>query len=298
MSTLRKAIWSGWFQVAQLAGRHYIAGATVNEAIQTARQLAGQTLASTICYWNSEQDAPELVARQYTDILTALAQTDLASYLSVKATALQYSRELLAELIEHARLTSTRFHFDAMWPDSAEPTLALLDEFRTCYPKLSFTLPGRWQRSLADAERAIEWQMPVRVVKGQWADPAPPELDLRAGYLNVIERLAGRAAHVAVATHDPELVTASLERLRAAGTSCELELLFGLPTRAVLPVARRLGVPVRMYIPFGAAWAPYCLSQVRRNPRILWWVARDAALGRSGTMLDTALSTLSTPKGA
>ena len=294
MSAIRKAIWSGWFQVARLAGRHYIAGATVTEAIETAQRLAGQALTSTICYWNGEQDAKEFVAQQYTDILTELARSSLTSYLSVKATALNYSRQHLANLIERARPAGTRIHFDAMWPESAEPTLALLDEFRTQYPKLSFTLPGRWQRSLADAERAIEWQMPVRVVKGQWADPQQPDLDLRAGYLNVIERLAGRATHVAVATHDPDLAAASLQRLRAAGTSCELELLFGLPTRDVLPLARQAGVPVRMYIPFGAAWAPYCLSQVRRNPRILWWVARDAALGRTGSLLDTALSSFST----
>jgi proline dehydrogenase len=290
MKALRKALWAGWFPLAQLAGRHYIAGATVTEATRTAQRLAGQAFASTICYWNSEQDAPALVAQHYADILAELARTDLASYLSVKATALQYSRELLIGLIERAASAGTRIHFDAMWPASAEPTFSLLTDLRAHYPNLSCTLPGRWQRSLTDAEQLIEWQMPVRVVKGQWADPAQPDLDPRAGYLAVIERLAGRAAHVAVATHDPVLAAAALQRLRDAGTSCELELLFGLPTRAVVPIARAAGVPVRMYLPFGAAWAPYCLSQVRRNPRILWWVARDAALGRAGSLFDTALA--------
>ncbi|MBI1761488.1 MAG: proline dehydrogenase [Acidobacteria bacterium] len=287
----RKALWAGWQRLAHFAGRRYIAGATVAEAVQTSRQLAGQNFASTICYWNGEQDAPALVAQHYLDILNELSAAQPDSYLSIKATALHYSREWLNEIAARAAAANVRLHFDAMWPDSAEPTLALMEELRARQTNLSCTLPGRWQRSLTDAARINEWQIPVRVVKGQWADPEHPDIDLRAGYLAVIERLAGRAAHVAVATHDHELAAMALERLIKAGTSCELELLFGLPTRAVLRVARSAGVPVRIYVPYGAAWAPYCLSQARRNPRILWWVLRDATLGRAATMMETAYGT-------
>lgn len=293
---LRKALWAGWMPLAQFAGRRYIAGSSVSEAVQTSRQFAGQNFASTICYWNGEHDAPELVARHYLDILDELAQAKLNSYLSIKATALYYRRELLNQIAERAASANVRLHFDAMWPDSAEPTFALLQELRVRQAQLSCTLPGRWQRSLTDAARINEWQIPVRVVKGQWADPDHPDIDLRAGYLAVIERLAGRAQHVAVATHDPALATAALGRLTQADTSCELELLFGLPTRAVLRVARRFGVPVRMYVPYGAAWAPYCLSQARQNPRILWWVLRDATFGRAATMFETAYGTLAARK--
>ncbi len=295
---LRKVLWAGWQPLAHFAGRRYSAGATVADAVETSRQLAGQNFASTVCYWNGEQDAPELVARHYLDILDELAEAKLDSYLSIKATALHYSREWLNEIAARATAANVRLHFDAMWPDSAEPTFALLDELRARQTALSCTLPGRWQRSLTDAERVNDWQMPVRVVKGQWADPAHPGIDLRAGFLAVIERLAGRAAHVAVATHDHELAATALERLTKASTSCELELLFGLPTRAVLRVARSAGVPVRMYVPYGAAWAPYCLSQARRNPRILWWVLRDATLGRTATMLETAYAALTARKHA
>jgi proline dehydrogenase len=117
------------------------------------------------------------------------------------------------------------------------------------------------------------------VVKGQWPDPAG-DVDLRCGFLNVVEGLAGRTHKVAVATHDPALAAAALATLRSAGTPCELELLFGLPSRAVLEVGRRLAVPVRYYLPYGHAWLPYALRQARRNPRILWWVLRDAVFGR------------------
>ena len=46
--------------------------------------------------------------------------------------------------------------------------------------------------------------------------------------------------------------------------------------RRSVKAANRLGVKVRVYIPYGDAYLSYALSQVRRNPRILWWLARDA----------------------
>src|SRR5207247_3807890 len=116
------------------------------------------------------------------------------------------------------------------------------------------TLPGRWKRSAADALWAAESGLTVRVVKGQWADPSNPAQDLRAGFLEVIDQLAGRAPHVAVATHDVPLAAEAIARLRSAGTSCEMELLHGLPMKASLRLARKLAVNLRVYVPYGKAY--------------------------------------------
>lgn len=122
--------------------------------------------------------------------------------------------------------------------------------------------------------------MRVRVVKGQWADPSSGAIDPRQGFLAVIDRLAGRACQVAVASHDPPLAREALHRLRRAGTPCELELLLGLPMQGALKVAREVGAPVRIYIPFGVSWIPYALAYVQKNPHVAWWAIRDAAIGR------------------
>jgi len=105
-------------------------------------------------------------------------------------------------------------------------------------------------------------------------DPSEP-VDPFEGFLKVIERLAGRARHVSVATHDPKLVRAALSALLARGTPCELELLYGLPVGAVLPIARELGVPVRVYLPYGHAWLPYVVGRLKKEPRVALWLMRD-----------------------
>jgi proline dehydrogenase len=61
-----------------------------------------------------------------------------------------------------------------------------------------------------------------------------------------------------------------------------MELLYGLPMRASRKLAERIGVAVRVYVPYGEAYMPYALGQVRRKPRILWWLAKDFAASLVG----------------
>jgi proline dehydrogenase len=245
------------------------------------RWLAGNGIASTLCFWDGGTEKPRQIADAYLEALGALAKESFDSYLSIKAPALEFSTHLLGEVLQRGRRDGIRIHFDSLGPEASDQTLSALAASVPVHPNLGCTLPGRWRRSLSDADRAIDLGLTVRVVKGQWTEPEHPSTDPRAGFLAVVGRLAGRARHVAVATHDAPLAREALRRLRAATTPCELELLFGLPVNHVLQVAHLEGVPARFYVPYGHGWLPYCLSQTRENPRIIWWVLKDLLQGRS-----------------
>ncbi|HEY2937345.1 MAG TPA: hypothetical protein VGJ25_12150 [Gaiellaceae bacterium] len=205
-------------------------------------------------YWDAGEP-PEAVIAQYRRAAEAVVGFD--AYLSVKATALAFSAELAGQL-------GSRLHFDSMAPDTVDATLALLERLDG---DLGTTLPSRWRRSDRDAERALELGLRVRLVKGQWE--SGDDREPREGFLALIDRLAGRARHVAVATHDRALAAEALRRL--GDTPTELEQLYGLP----------LAPPrARVYVPFGRGYLPYALRQVRRDPRIAWWVARDLVRSR------------------
>jgi proline dehydrogenase len=135
----------------------------------------------------------------------ALSRNGLDAYLSIKAPALGFSPDLIAKLLERTSPAGVRVHFDSLSAESADRTLALIANAREHHDELGITIPGRWRRSLDDADTAVELGLEVRVVKGQWPAPQAPEQDPRAGFLAVVERLAGRARRVAVATHDDGL---------------------------------------------------------------------------------------------
>jgi proline dehydrogenase len=284
---LQRALRASAHPIARWASRAYIAGPELTDAIRTCHRFSERKIASTISYWNGDGDTREKVADIYIAALNALLMDRLDCYLSIKAPAIGFDRGLLAEVIKASEKAGTGIHFDSLGPEDADRTFELIIEsarsspgsFPGSFPGIGCTLPGRWRRSLGDAPLAIDAGVKVRVVKGQWVDPEAPGIDLREGFLAVIDQLAGKARHVAVATHDPPLAREALRRLLASGTPCEMELLLGLPLKSVMRVASELDVRVRLYIPYGHSWLPYAFSQVQKNPRILWWVIRDTIWG-------------------
>jgi len=204
-----------------------VAGDTAAGAAGVAQRLRAEGYGSTIAYWDSGTEGPEPVAAEYERALCVAAAT--GGYVSVKATAVSFRLYLLERLADRG----VRLHFDAMGPETVDETRALIERLPG---ECGTTLPGRWRRSDADAEWAIERGLTVRIVKGQW--PGPDERDPSRGFLELVDRLAGRARSVSVATHDTALAHTALERLRARGTPCELEQLYGL-RRAPAPARSR-----------------------------------------------------------
>lgn len=271
-------------RVLNLAGRAYVPGYRLEDAEAVAARLERQGMACTLGYFHTSCDTPAQVAEIACVTMDALAVRKPEAYVSIKAPAMGYDPQLIATILGRARALDRLVHFDSHELHTRDPTLACMRQAVGLGGRVGITLPGRWRRSLEDAEDLAGLGVRVRVVKGEWADPQQPGRDPRQGFLDVIDRLAGRASEVAVATHDAELARASLQRLVAAGTPCEMELLNGLPRRDLLPIARELAIPVRIYIPFGVAWRPYALNKLGQNPRMVQWLLLDSLRGLWGTM--------------
>jgi len=262
------------------AATAYVAGPHLADAIELARTLDEEGASTTLAYWNDVGDEPSGVCAAYLAAIDGAADAGIPTYLSVKAPALALSETLVGSLARRCLDRRVGLHFDSLALEHQPRTLDLIERLVPIGSSLGCTLPARFGRSLDDVERAVAHRLRVRVVKGQWDDPQH-SVEPRRAFIALIDRLAGRAAQVAVATHDPELAREALVRLSASGTPAELELLFGLPMRAARNVARQLNAPVRVYIPYGHAWLPYAIANARTHPRVLLWLLEDAVRGRT-----------------
>ncbi len=271
---LTRALELVWKPLARCAAHAYVAGPALSDAVAACEAVASRGLATTIGFWDGGEPL-SLVADQHLRALDAIARQRLDCYLSIKAPALGFSDGLVRELGDRSRRLGIRLHFDALGPESVRPTFALVEAVLADHPDLGCTLPARWRRSLADAETALALGLTVRLVKGE--EPGPDDIDPRRGLLALVDRVAGRARRVAVATHDSPVASEALARLRAAGTPAESELLLGLPLGPPLAAARGAGVPARLYVPYGHSRLPYRLSEAGARPAVLWWAVRDLA---------------------
>ena len=277
---MNRLVWRVLETVGQWAAGAYVVGPALSDALRACQALEARGYSSTMCAWNADASPPDENAARYAEAIDAISTERLDCYLSLKAQEVDFSPLRMRALFDRSSARGVRIHFDCRGPEQADRMFALIEALPRSAGSVGCTIPGRWRRSLADADRAAALGLPVRIVKGQWADPEEPGIDLSEGFLAIVERLAGRAPKVAVATHDAALARRSLARLRNAGTPAELELLYGLPSRRALAVARAMEVPVRVYIPYGFPRMPYLVAEMKRNPRIAWWTLRDLVRGR------------------
>jgi proline dehydrogenase len=114
------------------------------------------------------------------------------------------------------------------------------------------TLQANLRRSPADADRLTAEGVPVRLVKGAYAEdralahPWGPETD------GAYAELARRLPDVALATHD--------DALRAALPHARCELLLGVRPADAARLAAE-GRDVRIYVPYGAGWFRYFMRR-------------------------------------
>jgi proline dehydrogenase len=263
-------------RLAARAARRYVAGPELADALRAQQRLRDQGTATTLGYWGRAGEPVAAVEAVYDEAVIALAARPGAQ-LSIKPPAFAGDAARLEAFTRRALAAGVAVHADSLDPERAGDGLDLAA--RCAGAGVGATLPGRWVRSVQDAARLRDLDVPLRLVKGQWADPLQPRHDPAAGLLAVAHVLAGRSALVAVASHDGPLAGHALAVLRAAGTPCELQLLFGLPATASAAVARVHGVPLRAYVPYGAAYLPYALSALRRRPHVAGWLARDLLVG-------------------
>ncbi len=256
--------------VGRLA-RAYIAGPALGDAVAAAHRLARPV---TLGYWDAPGETGAPVADAYCDAIAACAaEPSLDGYLSAKLPALGEAEGAVDRVAAAAAGAGVLLHFDSLQEAHADRTLALARSLAASGVRTGASLPGAWSRSVADAEALAGAGVRARVVKGQWAGDREP----RQGFLDVVERLAAAGApSVAVATHDAGLAAAAADRLLQASVPVELELLYGLPAAPVEAVARERGLATRVYVSYGHGYLPYAIKQVRRRPRILWWLLRDS----------------------
>jgi hypothetical protein len=258
---LKARLSAARYALPGLIERH-VAGQEAGSAARSMRRLG---MPVTAGFFQAGTAAPADIAAAYRTLADGLAGCD--ALLALKAPALGFDEALGREIAAGG----VPLTFDSLTEPHAERTLALAESFSA-----GVAVPARWQRSASDARRLRDGPCRIRLVKGEWADPQGDVPDIAEAYLDLARTLAGRKATVGVATHDPALAEAALRLLLDAGTPCELEQLRGLPRRRTTAVAKKLGVPVRLYYPFGAGWWPYAVDKVLARPYLPLWALRDA----------------------
>jgi proline dehydrogenase len=259
----------GGEHVAYMLASRYVAGATADDALATARRLAEQGVLSSIDFFGENvTDAAE--ADRVADAFVALAgRIDAGTYLSIDLSHIALdepgdgARRRL-ERIAAALPAGARIQVGAEQAARIDRILETVLAVARVGGPVAATIQANFRRSPSDAQRLAEAGVPIRLVKGAyvetpalahaWGDPTD------IAFIELAYALHRAGATVSLATHDPVIREALLPAL----PGLTIEMLLGVRTYE-LPLLAARGVPVRVYVPYGDGWFRYAMRRVAES---------------------------------
>ena len=270
--------------------RRFIAGETIGEAIEAAREVEAAGMAQTLdLLGESVANAGEADAatRTYIDMFARIVDAGIGRNISLKLTqlGLTIDRATCVDNLRRILDEAARHDFFVRIDMEDSPfTQVTLDVFETMwqqgYRNVGVVLQSCLPRSVADAERMNELGARVRIVKGAYKEPRSvayqDKAQVDAAFVEITKMLLSHGTYPAVATHDPAMIAAARAHAAANGITpdrFEFQMLYGI-RRDLQAQLVRDGFTVRVYVPFGREWFPYFMRRLGERPANVGFVIR------------------------
>ena len=270
--------------------RRFIAGETVEEAIEAARALQARGLLLTLDYLGeSVRTADEAAAatREYVRLIDILVASGIERNISIKLTQLGVGVDR-ATCVDNLRriLDPAQRHgfFVRIDMENSPYTEVTLEVFETLwqqeYRNIGVALQSGLYRTEQDVRRMNQLGARVRLVKGAYKEPASvahqKKDDVDAEFRRLMRLLLDEGTYPAIATHDEALIADTRAYAAERGivsSRFEFQMLYGIrrDLQAELVASGNL---MRIYVPFGRQWFPYFMRRLGERPANVGFVIR------------------------
>jgi proline dehydrogenase len=270
--------------------RRFIAGETVDEAIEAARAVQSRGLGLTLDYLGesvASLEEADAATRDYLKAIDAIAASGIERNISLKLTQLGLDVDKasaidnLRKILGHAEPQGFFVRIDMEQSKYTEVTLEVFETvWQQGHRQVGVVLQSALCRSEDDLKRVGALGARVRLVKGAYKEPKTvahqKKEDVDAAYVRMMQTLLTDGNYPAIATHDPVMI--DLARRFAADHNIgrdrfEFQMLYGI-RRDLQTSLVRDGYRLRLYIPFGREWFPYFMRRLGERPANVSFVIR------------------------
>lgn len=278
---------------ARRTAERFVAGDTLADALQAARELNASGFRVTLDYLGesvTDRTAAEAATRAYEESLESIHASDAESTISLKLTQLgldieeDFCADNLARVIRRAAALDNFVRIDMESSEYTEATLRLFRRTFERHRNVGVVIQSYLRRSEADVEELVRIGAPVRLCKGAYDEPEEVAYrdgaEVDASFVRLMRTLLDGGASTAIATHDMRMIDATREHASRRGISrdaFEFQMLYGV-RRDIQARLVDEGYHMRIYVPYGSEWYPYLMRRMAERPANLWFVLR-AMLG-------------------
>jgi proline dehydrogenase len=278
--------------------RRFIAGETVDEAIEAARAVQARGMHITLDFLGesvTNLDEAYAATRAYLAVADAIIASGIERNLSLKLTQLGLDVDKasaidnLRKILERADPAGFFVRIDMESSAYTDVTLEIFETlWRHGYRNIGIVLQSALYRSEErDLARVNALGARIRLVKGAYKEPKSiahqKKAEVDAAYARMMKTLITSGRYVAIATHDPQMIEIARTWARDHNVPpdrFEFQMLYGV-RRDLQNALVKDGYRVRVYIPFGREWFPYFMRRLGERPANVMFVIRSI-LGETG----------------
>ena len=277
--------------------RRFIAGETVEEAVDAARALEARELRITLDYLGESvrtMEEAQAATREYARLIDVIVGAGIEPNLSIKLTQLGCDIDRatcvdnLRRILEPAQRHGFFVRVDMENSPYTELTLEVFETlWQQEYRNIGVALQAYLHRTEADVRRMNTLGARVRLVKGAYKEPPSVAYQQKAevddAFLKLMRILLDEGTYPAIATHDERLIDETKAYARERGISSdryEFQMLYGI-RRDLQASLVGAGYRMRIYVPFGRQWFPYFMRRLGERPANVAFVLRGILQERS-----------------
>jgi proline dehydrogenase len=276
--------------VSRRVARRFVAGETLDDAIEAARVLnaAGRSASLDLLGENvSDEAGARDAAHGYVAMFNRIARENLNANVSLKLTqlGLDLSESLCQELVErivaHATDLGNFVRIDMEGSAYTQRTVELTKRVRAKYTGVGTVMQAYLYRAEKDVQDLLSVGCRMRLCKGAYKEPPeiafPEKADVDANYVKLMKLLLPSGIYHGIATHDPAMILATKDFVREKNIGrdhFEFQMLYGIRTDLQQQLVRE-GYRLRIYIPFGTDWFPYFMRRLAERPANLAFFLRN-----------------------
>jgi len=271
--------------------RRFIAGETIQEAIEAARVVETRGMTETLDLLGesvTNLEEAEAATRAYLRVLETVTASGIGRNLSLKLTQLGLDVDKasavdnLRKILERAEPAGFFVRIDMENSPYTDVTLEIFETlWQQGHRQIGVVLQSALYRSENDLRRLMALGAGVRLVKGAYQEPKSVayarKADVDAAYARMAKTLVLDGTVPAIATHDPKMIELTRSYAREHDIPAdrfEFQMLFGV-RRDLQSALVRDGYRVRVYIPFGREWFPYFMRRLGERPANVMFVMRS-----------------------
>lgn len=275
--------------------KQYIAGETIEDAIEAAKKLNEEGLLTTIDVLGefiTNLDEAEANKNEYIEVIEAAEKAGVEGNYSLKPTffGLLIDKKIayrhIREIVEKAASYDNFVRIDMEDSPCTDLEIELFRKIKEEFPKnVGLVLQAYLKRTHQDIKNLKELnneKMPLnfRLCKGIYVEPSAIAYknhdEINRHFIDDIELMIQEGMYPAIATHDKAIIEGAyrlIEKNRVAKDKYEFQMLFG-----VTPALRKSivddGHRMRVYVPFGKQWFGYSTRRLKENPQMAGIIIR------------------------